>query len=166
MPKSLLARDLIKVALDLANAANQKPRQSHLRRATSTAYYALFHCLANNCADSIIGRGSGYGKQAWRQSYRALQHGFAKSACDRRSGKMKPILDRFPDKIQDFANLFYSMQIKRHEADYDPYCNFNKSAVLADIAAVEFAIAEFEESKLSDRKAFAALVLFKQPKLA
>jgi len=162
MPKSLLARDLVKVAIDLATAVNHKPKQSHLRRATSTAYYALFHCLANNCADSIVGRGASYGRRAWRQSYRALQHGFAKSACDSNSGKMKPILERFPVEIQDFAYLFYNMQIKRHEADYDPYCRIYKSTVLTDIAAVKNAIAGFETSPLADRKAFAALVLFKQ----
>lgn len=28
--------------------------QAHLRRAVSTAYYALFHCLARCCADTLV----------------------------------------------------------------------------------------------------------------
>ena len=113
-------------------------------------------------ANSVIGKGQNHGKQAWRQTYRALQHKFAKSACDTNNGKIKPILERFPNEIQDFAYQFYSMQIKRHEADYDPYCKLKNSTVITDINAVERVILGFENSPISDRKAFAALVLFQR----
>jgi uncharacterized protein (UPF0332 family) len=37
--------DLLEQALHLAKREKKKPRQASLRRAVSTAYYALFHLL-------------------------------------------------------------------------------------------------------------------------
>lgn len=78
---SFLADDLIATARRLARANAKKPRQAELRRAVSTAYYALFHALARNCADLFVGTGDARSKGAWSQVYRALEHGFAKNAC-------------------------------------------------------------------------------------
>jgi hypothetical protein len=57
--------------------------------------------------------------------------------------------------------MFVQMQSKRHTADYDPHEKFYKSAVLNDIAAVRAAITDFEAAPLKDRRAFAALAMFK-----
>ena len=160
MPKSQLAHDLLKISEDLV--ASAKPRQANLKRAISTAYYALFHCLSESCANHFIGKKKN-GRAAWRQTYRALQHGFAKKACDSvNDSKQRKILEKFPDEIQDFALQFYNMQIKRHEADYDPYSRYRKSQVLADISATREVIRAFEAAPTSDRRAFAALVLFQR----
>lgn len=159
MPKSRLAHDLLAAAEVLVTAS--KPPQANLRRSISTAYYALFHCLCENCANYFIGKNNG--KAAWRQTYRALQHGFAKKACNSVTDKkQREILEKFPDEIQDFALQFYNMQLKRHEADYDPYAKFKKSQVITDIAAAREAIRGFEGSSSADKRAFAALVLFQQ----
>lgn len=149
--------DLIKTALDLVHSSNgKKPRQSNLLRATSTAYYALFHALARSCADLLIGSsGSAHSKHAWHQAYRALEHGACKNAC--KNGK----IGQFPEEIQDFANLFITMQEKRHTADYDPHAKEFKSVVLLDINQVEAVIDTFTAAPLKDRRAFAAFVLFK-----
>src|SRR5271155_5126704 len=40
-----LAQDLIEQARHLANREPKRPKQASLRRAVSTAYYALFHLL-------------------------------------------------------------------------------------------------------------------------
>lgn len=160
MPSSLLARDLIKTAEYLVSVSNRKPRQADLRRAISTAYYALFHSLCNNCANCFVGKGPDYPKAAWQRAYRALSHGFAKEACNQNKANRLNILEKFPDEIQDFAIQFYNMQIKRHNADYDPMFKAEKSTVQADIDTVKEAIRGFEEAPLSDRRAFATLVLF------
>ena len=150
-------RDLLKSARDLVNVANGKPRQANLLRATSTTYYALFHTLARTCADLLIGgASSARSKPAWRQVYRALEHRHAKSICQNGTK-----ISKFPQEIQDFANMFASMQEKRHQSDYDPQVKAYKSAVLNDINGVEAAIADFERAPLKDRRAFAAYVLFK-----
>ena len=51
--------DFIATAKDLVQANTRgRPRETNLRRAVSTAYYALFHGLAECCADMLVG-GSG-----------------------------------------------------------------------------------------------------------
>jgi hypothetical protein len=39
------ADELLELAQDLANLHPENPRQANLRRAMSTAYYAIFHLL-------------------------------------------------------------------------------------------------------------------------
>ena len=135
-----------------------KPSQVNLRRATSSAYYALFHRLARSCADLLVGgEGAAKSKHAWRQTYRALNHGVACDAC-----KKKNVLALFPKGIEDFGHAFVAMQEKRHAADYDPQERFTKSEVLADIALVEQTISDFEAEDAKDRRAFCALALFKK----
>jgi hypothetical protein len=154
--QGLNPRDLITTARELITTTDGKPRQSNLSRAISTAYYALFHTLARCCADMMIGgtaavRSGG----AWRQVYRALDHGSAKNACQNND------ISKFPKEIQDFANTFVTMQAKRHAADYDPKAKAFKSAVAIDIDTVESVISGFNKSAVKDRRAFAAWVLFK-----
>jgi hypothetical protein len=76
-----LSDDLIVTARRLARANPNRPRQADLRRAVSTAYYAVFHALARQCADRFVGTGHNRSRPAWQQVYRALDHGFAKNAC-------------------------------------------------------------------------------------
>lgn len=156
----MLPDDLIATADTLLAANVRRPRQSDLRRAVSTVYYAMFHTLAKCCADLLVGgSGSQRSKPAWKQVYRALEHGTAKNACSN-----KKLLGKFPAEIQHFGNQFVQMQVKRHSADYDPDQNFYKTDVLIDIAVTEFTISEFKKVPLKDRRAFAAFVLLKQPR--
>ena len=57
---------------------------------------------------------------------------------------MSGTISHFPKKIQDFANMFVTMQEKRHKADYDPNAKAKKSQVSTDIDLVEAAIEDFE----------------------
>lgn len=150
------AQDLIDAAQLLATAQRGRPRQAFLRRAVSSAYYALFHTLARCCADCLIGGSNAERSDpAWRQVYRSLDHGFARNQC------RDPRIARFPQSIQDFANVFATLQIKRHQADYDPSEVFERSAVALDIEQIRSAIASFQSTPLKDRRAFAAFVLLK-----
>lgn len=105
------------------------------------------------------GQGAAKSKHAWRQTYRAVNHGTACDAC-----KQRGVLSKFPKGIEDFANAFVALQEKRHAADYDPHCKLTKSEVMADIAVVEQAIADFEAEDAKDRRAFCAFILFKNRK--
>ena len=128
------------------------------RRAVSSCYYALFHCLARECANLLIGGdGSSRSDEAWLQVYRSLEHGQTKSRC-----MNKTMIRRFPKGIEDFSNAFVTMQQKRHEADYDPSASFAKSEVEADIILVEEAVRKFNQEPTTDRRAFCAYVLLKQ----
>src|SRR5262245_24760415 len=72
---------LIVTARRLARTSPNRPRQADLRRATSTAYYALFQAMAKDVADLFAGAGPNRPDKAWRHAYRALDHGTAKNAC-------------------------------------------------------------------------------------
>ena len=149
-PSSLIAS-----ARDLLVAERGRPRQANLSRAMSAAYYAMFHCLAGCCADTVVGgSGSDRSEPAWRQTYRALEHGTARQRCDRSA-----IISKFPVEIQDFAKKFVDMQEKRHKADYDPEAAFSKLTVMRDIELVTRRIEMFNQAPLKDRRAFAVYVL-------
>ena len=154
--------DFITTARRLAMGSRRgRPLETDLRRAVSTAYYALFHCLANCCADTIVGgAGSNRSRQAWNQAYRALEHGLARRRCGNRSA-----MARFPGDLQDFAEIFVLMQGMRHLADYDPDANDNPSLLLSRsyilqlIDNAEDVIRRFNQAPIADRRAFAVYVL-------
>lgn len=85
-----------------------------------------------------------------------MDHRAAKEAC-----KNSAMISKFPREIEDFANMFVTMQIKRHAADYDPTSQFTKSAVAQDIVDAETVIQDFSRAPIKDRRAFAAYVLFR-----
>lgn len=147
--------DFTKAARDLVDSAGRgRPREVNLRRAVSTTYYALFHCLADCCANMLAGNAQdNRSRPAWRQTYRALQHTTARNRCRRNT------INRFPSAIRNFAKLFVSTQMKRHSADYDPDATFLKSDVIQDIDEAENAIMRFNEAPRNDRRAFAIYVL-------
>lgn len=150
--------DLLKTAECLLAGTTGAPSQANLRRAISTAYYALFHHLAKSGADLFVGATKVVrSRGAWRQTYRALEHRAAKNACN--DG---PTLVLFPQPIADYAYAFRTMQEKRHNADYDPYVRLTKSEVKADIAIVRGVISGFDSCSNKDRRAFVAFVLFKK----
>lgn len=147
--------DFTRAARDLVDSAGiGRPREVNLRRAVSSTYYALFHCLADCCANMLAGNAQdNRSRLAWRQTYRALQHTTARNRCSRNT------INRFPSEIQKFAKLFVSMQVKRHRADYDPGVTFYKPNVIQDIEEAEDAINRFNEAPRADRRAFAIYVL-------
>lgn len=153
--KSVKPDDLLITASDLIRGP-RRLRQSNLRRACSTTYYALFHTLCRCCADTMVSDKST--KRAWVQAYRFLKHGHVKNQCAH-----KRIAD-FPDEIQDFADMFVQMQEKRHRADYDPTGIYYKSAVKADIDAAKTAIDAFTKSTRKDKRAFVIFVALDGPK--
>ena len=123
----------------------------------STAYYAAFHCLAAECADLLIGTTrEERSSPTWRQVYRALDHGFAKS----KSNNLK-VGSPFTKHIADFASMFVVLQGLRHSADYDPFLTLSRSEVLVEIDNTEAVIAKFRSCAAKDRRAFCAHVLFR-----
>ena len=146
---------LIATARELVASGRGRPRQANLCRAVSTAYYAMSHCLAACCADTLVGGvGADRSEPAWRQAYRALEHGTARQRCGRPA-----IVGRFPTEIRQFASKFVDMQEKRHKADYDPEAAFSRSIVAKDIDETDETIRDFYRVPVKDRRAFAVYVL-------
>lgn len=132
----------------------RKPRQSDLRRAVSTAYYALFHALCRNCADALVGTvGANRSDAAWRQAYRSLDHGRARDRFDNPN-----VMGSFPVDIQDFGNAFVNAQKKRHAADYDPSYRAARATVLTDIGSADAAIRKLKSTSVRHRRALAVWV--------
>ena len=129
--------------------------QARLRRAISTAYCGMFHCLAASAANLLIGRTQG---PAWRRAYRALEHGRARNAC-----LQSRTMREFPAEVHHFAKAFVTLQNNRQQADYaldaGPY---RKSDVIGQIDMAELAIARFEQADIGARRDFVAHVMFRQ----
>ena len=148
------SRDLIETARGLTELSRRRPTQANLRRAVSTAYYAMFHRLARVAADLLIGRNR---DEAWYQVYRALEHGSARNAC-----RNKQAMRRFPYQVQGFASTFVALQEMRHQADYALDVRYEKLDVLATIDKAEDAVAQLEQADKQQLRTFAVHVLFRR----
>ena len=155
----MLYKTLLETAVKLAEVSRGRPRQADLRRAESTLYYAMFHYLAQCCADTLVGYSRKHrSKHAWRQVYRALKHGPARARC-----RDKQTLSQFPEEIRDFAGVFASLQEKRELADYDPWPReLTKGEVFLDLIVVYGSLVRFRDVPIKDRRAFAVFLLFEK----
>ncbi len=152
----LEAAQLLSVAFALLEAGRRSGDEAFLRRAVSTAYYALFHCLARMCADRLIrDGGSRFRATAWKQVYRSLEHGHARRQCSNRRG-----LAQYPEALRRFAVGFTGLQDLRHAADYDPNLVLVMPEVRRQIQLAARLVRTLEEAPGDDQRDFAAHVLF------
>ena len=150
-------RNLIDAAREMAGQVPPqslgRPRQEPLKRAVSSAYYAMFHALCESNADTMIGRrNSAISRLAWTRTYRALDHRQAKN-------RLAHALHEIPARAMNFATAFQVLQGQRHEADYNPHRKLSKGEVVALLNTAEIATQEYMRLPSSDRRAIAALVL-------
>jgi hypothetical protein len=54
--------------------AGGQPSPDFLRRAISTAYYAMFHTLATSNANLVVRTKTAANQSAWTTTYRSLRH--------------------------------------------------------------------------------------------
>lgn len=125
---------------ELAAGGHGAPRQVNLRRAGSTAYYAVFHALCNEIANTFW-KSNG---EAWNLFYRALDHGATRQRCE----SLDP---RLAVSFQDFAHAFVELQQFRNRCDYDPVFRITKAALDRTIRDAADAIAGLREAG-GDRK--------------
>ena len=147
-------RDLLETARRLTQPGAAVPTQADLRRAVSTAYYALFHCLASAAADLLTGSDR---SPDWHQVYRAPEHQKARRACQQQG-----VMRTYPTGVRNFAETFVDLQGARHEADYALESRYLTPDVLATINRAEEAIDQFERAGARHRRGFAVHVLFKR----
>jgi uncharacterized protein (UPF0332 family) len=152
-----MIQNLLEQAGRLANSGSLKPKQIDLRRAVSSAYYAVFHSFCLNCADTLVGTSKkSRPNHAWQQVYRGLDHGSVKSACEAARNI------EFPQPIKDCADAFVELQKQRHNADYDPNYRITRLEALEAVTRAKQAVKDLQKSPLADRKAFAVQVLIKK----
>src|ERR1700678_2198186 len=104
--------DLLQQAYDLANKEPTDPKQASLRRAISTAYYALFHLLVDEAV-------SKWAVERQRSILaRTFDHGKMKGICSdvleaaKGGGNVSP-------ELGTVSRNFIQLQQHRHTADYD-----------------------------------------------
>ena len=150
--------DLLSVARALVEVEKHRPSAAFLRRAASTTYYAMFHCLAETSADLLAGSDrSSRRAEAWRQVYRSLNHNDIRTRCQA-TDKLK----RFSIPVQTFMTTTLEFQDKRHEADYNPHQRFVKSEVVSDIDRADRAIKDFNAVDRAERLACCLWLLFEK----
>ncbi len=135
----LLADDLLQLAQDLANLDEANPRQASLRRAVSTAYYALFHLLVTEATLN-------WSRVELRPELgRVFDHGNMKSASERSVSRSKAEMKELPpasaertilQHLHTVAATFGQAQQKRNDADYDTSNEWNRTDVFKQIDAV------------------------------
>ena len=148
-----MSENLVATARLLARAGAGKPRQSDLRRAVGTACYAVFHAVARDAADLLVGTGRASKRPEWSQVYRALDHGVAKAACTRIRDGGGP--------LAFVADAFVEPQLARRDADYDPAFRVGRSTAVFHCDQAAEALATLSCIPRPDRRAFAVALLFR-----
>ena len=123
------ADDLLRDAHHLAGRGGQNPKQSSLRRAVSTAYYALFHLLI---ADFVSN---------WRLTDqrarlgRMFEHRKMSGAVLKLQDKKNPTA--VEAELQKVISAFAPLQEDRYKADYDVGWIWSRTDVTNTLAIAE-----------------------------
>jgi uncharacterized protein (UPF0332 family) len=158
--------ELLATARLLLNGSGSiPPSDAQLRRATSTAYYAVFHKIAQTAARRFLGQDQ-ESSAAYTILYRGFDHRKMKEVCENLIG---PVLrERYRRQLRrstvsatlrDFASSFPVLQEYRHLADYDPSLKFLASEVAAIITAAHGAVDAFERISPEEQTDVLALML-------
>lgn len=140
--------ELLDTARYLPRRNQNRPSQADLRRAVSTAYYALFHLLVQEATAALVDDPGLRGLVP-----RAFDHADMKAACLAFIGGTPPEVIRsllpaaIPDDLRVVAREFSKLQEARHAADYNPVAAFNRPAAVASVRRAEEAFAAWERVK-------------------
>lgn len=117
------ADDLLEQAHHLAHREKDNPKQASLRRAVSTAYYALFHLLIDDAV-------SNWGIERQRSILaRTFEHGRMRGICDEVCKDFKSGSSKISPELNVVAQAFIQLQQQRHIADYDNSRNWSRTDV-------------------------------------
>lgn len=155
------ARNLLQVP------AAGAPRQADLRRAISTAYYAVIHLTVTAVADALIGN-TKRSTPEYSLAYRAVDHRALKALCeDLQKSSLPPRIAGvapaagFGADFSVYAAAVVDLQEKRHTADYDPLAKFALVAAKLAVRTAEAAVASFVATTVGERLVFASLLAFR-----
>lgn len=156
---------LLKAARDLAehSPGAGRPRPIFLRRAVSTAYYALFHRLSRDAGAHLLPKGD---QEDQLKLARTFGHNGLKKTCSQIAGRQGGIHPHVKvlvaglkgTPIADVAASFCDLQEARHAADYDHLASISKPAALAQVEDAKKAIETLEGANDADRQAFFSLL--------
>ena len=157
------ASQLLRLAEQLAESpARGAPPKAKLRRAISTAYYALFHRLVAGATDLLAG-GPARGTRRYMIVYRSFEHKRMAEVCRQiANGTIRTeVGGNFDVSLQECATAFIELQQIRHEADYDPFASIALSDAKTAVVRATTAIQRLNDSPEADRLLFRTLLHFK-----
>ncbi|WP_167202734.1 hypothetical protein [Actinomyces respiraculi] len=147
-----------------------RPPEAALRRATSTAYYAVFHLLSRHAAQYLIREPTG----EWTTRHAAVARWVThkdlaelatavRSVGDpSRTHAIHIAFDHVDPRVTDLVEAFVVLQDARHRADYDPSYLPTKYLTLVHVEQAADALSKGEqlwhEQELSYQR-FLALAL-------
>ena len=135
-----LANDLLEQAYHLAKREPKRPRQASLRRAVSTAYYALFHMLLSQVTAN------------WKQNHqrpllaRYFKHGNIFNASDKQKVECARFFKLNPQPgvdtdcmthLQTVSLAFFQAYQQREIADYNIKKTWTRTEALTIIDTVD-----------------------------
>jgi hypothetical protein len=142
-------------------------RQSDLRRAISTAYYAVFHFIVSAAADLFMTGIAARDTEQYVFVYRSVQHPWLRDLCDHLRGSLKPkspksphIPSAFFGQLVQFAVNVIDLQENRHSADYDPSFPVTPDSARILVERACDTIRLFETATEQQRIAFLTLLFF------
>jgi uncharacterized protein (UPF0332 family) len=147
------AEDLLQLAYDLAGTDTSDSNQASLRRAVSTAYYALFHLLIDEAV-------SKWTVERQRSVLaRTFEHSKMKGSCDE-VVKIVKGGGSLPSELNIVAKNFIQLQHYRHTADYDNSKEWSRTDVVNVLTLATEAFQAWMEIRESDAAQDFVLLLF------
>ena len=160
-PSELLAA----ARLLLDGEGGNPPTDAQLRRAVSTAYYAVFHCILRAAADRFMGPDKA-ASAGYALLYRSFDHRHMKTVCEALQastlrGRFRRHLRKasVSQEVQEFAEIFGELQDARHAADYDPLASLVISDVMALIDSAAVAMRIFDQVAPDEKSDVLALLM-------
>jgi uncharacterized protein (UPF0332 family) len=147
-----LHRDLLDQATLLAQVDLRRPKQANLRRAVSSAYYALFHLLTSEASGlyavetglaARINRTLNHGEMK-KVSQSIANHKLPKALSPPGGGYVTPA------DVRTVADAFVNLQQARHEADYDLSRTFTRKEALMFMQTAHQAFHAWENVNKTD----------------
>jgi uncharacterized protein (UPF0332 family) len=136
--------DLLRLAADLVD--KESATQADLRRAVSTAYYALFHLLVSETTLN-------WSRDSSRNALgRMFDHGMMKRVSDHLA-KKTPFAGEDPTAVSALglvAKIFVELQDLRHIADYDNATSWTRLDAIVPIASAKSAFRAWDDIKHTD----------------
>jgi len=135
-----LAEDLLEQAFLLLNKESKNPKQASLRRAVSTAYYALFHLLIQEAS-------ANWSRKDTRDYLaRAFEHATMYRACKRaeNAAYAASVWPQVAAKLRSVARTFRELQDQRHLADYSNATKWVRIEASAQVNQCEAAFSDWK----------------------
>lgn len=149
---------LLATAQRLLGTSGDPPTETDLRRAISTAYYALFHALSRLVVDLAFSQ-LDPSEPDWVKAYRGLVHKETKRRCN----VINLRAQTFPEPVPRIGADFCKLHEARERADYVPDAEFTSESATMLVEAARDALRRLAELDSATRHRFAAY-LEQQPR--